>query len=75
MSLIGNERTKLVAAALNNTAVATIVTAVIGPVVGAVYGLSNTPPNGSWFLIGGLWFVVGLALHYSAQVVLGRLSE
>jgi hypothetical protein len=37
-NLIHNERTKLLATALNNTAVATLVTAIIAPVVGLLYG-------------------------------------
>jgi len=75
MSLIENERTKLVAAALNNTAVATIVTAVIGPIAGAVYGFANAAPNRSWFLIGVLWFLIGIGLHYLGQLALGRFRE
>jgi hypothetical protein len=38
MSLIENERTKLLATAMNNTAVATIVTAIVAPVAGFLYG-------------------------------------
>lgn len=75
MSLVENERTKLLAAALNNTAVATVVTGIIGPAVGASYGLSATGANGWWFLLGAVWFLVGIGLHYSAQRVLGRLKD
>jgi hypothetical protein len=38
MSLVYNERTKLLATALNNTGVATVVTAVIAPVAAFLYG-------------------------------------
>jgi hypothetical protein len=75
MSLIENERTKLVAAALNNSAVATIVTAVIGPIAGALYGFGSSAPNRYWFLIGALWFLIGIGLHYLGQLALGRLRE
>ncbi len=75
MSLVENERTKLVAAALNNTAVATVVTAVIGPIAGALYGFSNAAQNRSWFLVGLLWFLIGIGLHFLGQMVLGRLRE
>jgi hypothetical protein len=75
MSLLENERTKLVATALNNTAVATIVTAVIGPIAGAFYGFANTAPNRSWFLIGALWFLIGIGLHLLGQLALRRLRE
>jgi hypothetical protein len=64
MSLIENERTKLIATALNNTAVATIVTAVIGPIAGALYGFGNAAPSRSWFFVGVLWFLIGIGLHY-----------
>jgi CDP-diglyceride synthetase len=56
MSLIENERTKLLATALNNTAVATVVTAVIGPIAGLLYGFANATPSRSWFVIGVLFF-------------------
>ena len=75
MSLIENEKTKLIAAALNNTAVATVVTAVIGPIAGAFYGFANAAPNRFWFLIGGLWFLIGIGLHYLGQLTLTRLRE
>jgi hypothetical protein len=38
MNLVHNERTKLLATGLNNVAVATIVTAIIAPIVGFLYG-------------------------------------
>ena len=38
MSLIHNERTKLISTALNNAAVATIVTSFVAPVAGYLYG-------------------------------------
>ena len=38
MSLIHNERVKLLATALNNAAVATVVTAVIAPIAAFLYG-------------------------------------
>jgi len=74
MSLIENERAKLLATALNNTAVATIVTAVIGPIAGFFYG-SATIPESSWFFYWVLWFLVGISLHLIAQSILGRLQE
>ncbi|HXD46895.1 MAG TPA: hypothetical protein VN655_17355 [Pseudolabrys sp.] len=74
MSLIENERTKLLATALNNTAVATVVTAVIGPIAGFFYGLP-TVSSRWWFLFWLLWLLVGIGLHLSAQSILGRLQE
>jgi hypothetical protein len=75
MSLVDNEQTRLLAAALNNTAVATIVAGIIGPAAGVSYGLSSTGANWSWFLVGAIWFLAGIGLHYSAQQVLRRLKE
>jgi len=75
MSLIQNERTKLLATALNNTAVATLVTAVIAPTAGLLNG--STPPITWvwWALLEITWFLVGLGLHLAAQAVLGRLKS
>ena len=47
MSLVRNERIKLVATALSNTAVATVVTAIIAPVAGFLYG--SSPIASSWW--------------------------
>ena len=74
MSLIRNERIKLFAAALSNTGVATIVTAIIAPMAGLLYGSGNIA-NNQWPWIGLAWFSGGLVLHILAQVALGRLRE
>lgn len=73
MSLIHNERMKLLATALNNTAVATVITAVVAPFVGLLNGASSTALNLWWVFSGGLWFLVGIGLHLIALAVLGRL--
>jgi hypothetical protein len=75
MNLIHNERTKLLATALNNTAVATMVTAIIAPIVGSLYGSPSAAASKWWPLIGIVWLLVGLGLHVAAQVVLGKLRE
>jgi hypothetical protein len=74
MSLVTNERIKLFATALSNTGVATIVTAIIAPMAGLLYGTSAIASS-QWPLIGLAWFFGGLALHITAQIVLGRLRE
>src|SRR4051794_3283682 len=71
MNLIHNERTKLAAAALNNTTVATIVTAIVAPVVGFLYGSPTASTNRWWFVIGVSWFFLGLVLDMFAQRLLG----
>jgi len=73
MSLIHNERIKLLATALNTTAVATIVTAVLAPFVGLLNGASNAALSFWWAVSGGLWFFAGIGLHLIALAVLGRL--
>jgi hypothetical protein len=45
VSLIGNERTRLLATGLNNVSVATFVTALIAPSASYLYGISG--PAGS----------------------------
>jgi len=72
MSLVQNERTKLLATALNNTAVAIVITAVIGPIAGYLNGVTTLTGPLSFFF-GALWFLVGVVLHIVAQVILGRL--
>jgi hypothetical protein len=75
MNLVHNERTKLLATALNNTAVATVVTAIVAPIVGFLYGTPTAAASKFWPLIGLIWLLVGLGLHAVAQGVLGRLKE
>jgi hypothetical protein len=75
MNLIHNERTKLLATALNNSAVATTVTAIVAPIVGFLYGSPNLAATRWWPLIGAAWLLVGLGLHILGQIVLGRLKD
>ena len=73
MSLVHNERIKLLATALNNMAVATVITAVLGPIVGILNG-SPGPAITAWWVAGGiLWLLAGIGLHLVAQGALGRL--
>jgi len=75
MSLAYNERIKLLATALSNMAVATVVTAIIAPVVGFLYGSPTATATRWWWLIGVVWLLVGVGLHIAAQVVVGRLRQ
>ena len=75
MNLIQNERTKLLATALNNVSVATVVTGIIAPIVGFLYGSPSAAASKWWWLIGAAWLIVGGGLHVAAQAVLGRLKE
>jgi hypothetical protein len=74
MSLIQNEQTKLLATALNNTAVAVFATAIIAPVAGILYG-SSAAGSSWWPLMTLAWFIGALSLHMAAQLVLRRLKE
>jgi hypothetical protein len=74
VSLVHNERVKLVATALSNIGVATVVTAIIAPIVGFLYGSPTAAASRWWWLIAVAWFVAGVGLHVIAQAVLGRLK-
>jgi hypothetical protein len=75
MSLIHNERIKLLATALNNMAVATIITAIVGPTVGILNGASSAAITAWWVLSGALWFLAGIGLHLVGLGALGRLKS
>ena len=73
-SLVQNERIKLTATALNNVAVATIVTALIAPAASFLYGTANLAAGHWWLVIGVAWLTGGVALHLAARWVLGSLQ-
>ena len=75
MSLVHNERVKLVAATLNNVGVAALVTGVVAPMAGYVYGIGQ--PIGTGRLAGAItmWLAVGSGLHILSQWVLRKLRE
>ena len=49
MSLVQNERTKLLATAFNNTAVATFATAIIAPMAAFLYGSNVIATDGGHY--------------------------
>jgi hypothetical protein len=57
MSLVQNERTKLLATALNNVCVATIVTGIIAAIVGFLYGSPSAAVSAWWWLIAAAWLL------------------
>lgn len=73
MNLVQNERIKLTATALNNIAVATIVTALIAPAAGFLYGTANPAAGHWWLAVGFAWLTGGAALHLAARWTLGGL--
>jgi Na+/melibiose symporter-like transporter len=74
MSLVQNERIKLLATAISTTGVATVVTAFIAPIAAALYGSTTVTARG-WWVISIIWLLVGFTLHLIAQAILGRLRE
>ncbi len=73
MSLIENERMKLLATALNNLGVATIVTGVVAPIAANLYGHGAISSDTTAILIGIVWLFTGVGLHLVAQTVLGGM--
>jgi hypothetical protein len=74
VSLVRNERAKLLAAGLNNMAVATFVAGLIAPISGFLYGTTNPVGSHPWVLIGCGWLFCAVILHVGAQWALGRLT-
>jgi Na+/melibiose symporter-like transporter len=74
MNLVYNERTKMLAAAFNNSAVATFATAIIAPMAAYLYG-ANAMSRDWWPLLSVAWLIAGLSLHLAGQYILGRLKE
>ena len=66
--MIRNERLKLLAGALNNLGLAFAIGGSVAPVIGGKL------PVGYAGLVPIAWFVLGAALHGTAQFVLGRLA-
>jgi hypothetical protein len=76
MSLIQNERTKLLAGALDRASTAFLTVGIVTPVAGYLYGLSRAE-LGLGFLAGAfaVWFLLAIGLHLLARYVLGGLQE
>jgi fatty acid desaturase len=71
--LIDNERARLTATALNNSAVAAFVTSVVGPVASDLYGIT-APKTAYWWLFGLCWLTGSALLHFGARSMLERLE-
>lgn len=75
MTLVHNESVKLLATTLNNVGIASIVTGVVAPSVGFIYGVGQPIPPLKLFGAVLAWLAVGVALHLMSQRVLRRLKE
>jgi len=77
MSLVHNERKKLLANLLNNMASACFAVGIIAPAAKA-FETGGTAANSSWVgLLASFfaWLVAVIALHLSAMVILGGLRD
>ena len=73
--LVENEKTKLLASALDRVSTGLFVVGVLGPYAAIFYGTS-TPLSGDLFLLSIFsWFAGGAIIHVAAQWVLENLRE
>lgn len=76
MSLVHNERTKLTANWINGLATAIVTAGVLAPLAAAIYGLSALAlPRIYLSLLASACFAIGIAIHFGARAILGRLRE
>ena len=77
MSVVHNERTKLLANALDRASTACFTVGIATPVAGYVYNIAGLREGlpGIVLAFGVVgWFVVGVGLHMLARRTLGRLT-
>jgi predicted branched-subunit amino acid permease len=75
LSLIENERTKLLANALDRASTASLTVGVFAPVAAIVYGASGTVMASVAFVLGASsWLSAAAALHWLARRTLGGLK-
>ncbi len=75
MSLVRNERTKLLANALDRASTACFTVGVLGPAVAALYGVGGPGAVPAAVIAFGslFWLLAAVVLHIIARAVLGRL--
>ena len=73
--LIHNERTKLLANALDRASTALLVAGIVTPAAGYFYRLTGATTLASGLLVTSfyVWFFCGVGLHLGGRRVLGRL--
>ncbi len=75
MSLIQNERTKLLANALDRASTACLTVGVFAPIAAALYSSTGSFVPVRIFVIGAIvWIFTAVVLHMSARRVLRRLQ-
>lgn len=77
MSLVSNERIKLTAGLLNTVAGFALTAGGVGPLIALSFGLSASSPLSTLALalLIAIWLSVGLAFHWAARRLLGRLRS
>ena len=76
MSAIQNERTKLLANALDRTSTACVTVGLLAPIAAVIYGATGTAMQlWAFVLIAGIWLSAAIALHLMARIVLGGLKS
>ena len=75
MSLIENERTKLLANAFDRLSTACLTVGLLAPIAAVIYGATGTAMQyWAFVLICAIWFSAAIALHLIARIVLGGLK-
>jgi len=77
VSLVENERTKLLASALDRASTACVTVGIVAPAASLIYGFGGRLDAPAWFLTVAfvLWSVGASILHLVARWVLGGLEE
>lgn len=76
MSLVENERTKLLANALDRGSTACVTVGLLAPIAAVIYGASGTAVTPWTFALGGvIWLLAAVAPHLGARFVLGGLKS
>ena len=75
-ALIDNERTKLLANALDRASTASLTVGVLAPIAAIIYSVSATRTEAWVFVVGGtVWLSAAIALHMIARFVLRGLVQ
>jgi VIT1/CCC1 family predicted Fe2+/Mn2+ transporter len=72
---IHNERTKLLAGALDRASTASFTVGVLVPIIATLVGLPGYSFGWRLAMMSLSWFFTTLALHFMARRILGRLRQ
>lgn len=77
MSLVHNERVKLLATALNTAAGSSFTVGVVAPTAAAFYNINGTAGVPLPVIVAGavIWLFTAIVLHLAARHVLGGLKQ